>query len=177
MPDQDDKPPRPALRVASETSEYERKIERGRQEIDYPLRELAANIIRVVRGAGRAYDIGRQCVEVIEAYKRYHEFVERWPADHEITRALSLPDLFDSDLEDDEFDHARAIQRIVRGALQMTASEILAQRLQFAAGQEELYAGVFEIERRRERAQMEMAAREREARVLKRTQQKPRKRK
>jgi hypothetical protein len=44
--------------------------ERARHWVADPLKELAANLMRVARGAGKPYDIGSNCVEVLKGFER-----------------------------------------------------------------------------------------------------------
>ncbi len=62
----------------------------AKEAVGWPLRELAANIIRVVRGAGKSYEIAGQCVSVIEAFQQYRDKVGQWPSSWEIDQALSI---------------------------------------------------------------------------------------
>ena len=75
----DDDELKPHLRLTVENSQKDIDQDRANMELRRPLRELAANILRVVRGAGNSYEIAGQCVAVIEAFHRYREKVGHWP--------------------------------------------------------------------------------------------------
>lgn len=134
------------MRIVSENSDAEIAAARARDEIVWPLRELAANLMRVIRGAGKPYDIGKQAAAVVSAFVDYREVVGAYPTSYEITHALRL----DTDKNDDapvqEDRWGWAEEDIVRGCLQMAASDLLGQATQRSAGRHEMMKGLMEIE-------------------------------
>src|SRR5262245_54650182 len=85
----------PDLRIAAEMSETEIKRERAAAILRASLRELTANLMRIVRGAGKPYDVGEQLVAALSAFKDYREAVGEWPSQYEISEALSIPNALD----------------------------------------------------------------------------------
>lgn len=134
------------------TSEAE--IERKRRDDDlhrvcdqlhWRLRDLAANMMRVARGAGKPYEIGKQCVSVIDAMQSYRNLAGFYPSSGELSEMLNLRQFErDHGLRGSESAWYMAEQKMVRGALQMAASTLLGQNTQHAAGSTELFEG-FEV--------------------------------
>lgn len=159
MPNDDEK--KPHLRLAVENDRKEIDRERAKRDIEWPLRDLAANIIRVVRGAGKSYDIANQCALVIKAFHQYREQVGCWPSSWEIDQALSIREETENPTYDDAWEREHARDSIIRGALQVTASRLVGQNTQEQRGRSEMMDGVRELEHIREEARKRMAEAER----------------
>jgi hypothetical protein len=114
-------------------------------ELNNALIDLAANLIRVVRGAGKSYQVGRDMAAGVRAYERYHQAYGHWPPSWEVSGILRL--------ERAEYDDDRATYTICRGALQIVASALLGQRPQRAAGETEVAEGIRYWEAARARTQ------------------------
>lgn len=139
-------------------NEFPRRL--ALQDVEDALRELAANIVRVVRGAGMAPRIGSQAHSLIEAMVAYQKVVGHWPVSEEISAALDVSDPDESldRMDDDALEYASARQAIVRGALQIAASKLVGQRTQEAAGESELFDGIKRLEKVREERRQKWAA-------------------
>jgi hypothetical protein len=135
------------MRLVSENSDDDIRREHARQDIVWPLKELAANLIRVVRGAGKPYEIASQADRVLDAFEAYREVVGHYPPSDEIQNAVSIR-FHDHDRESSEIDWA--ISQIVQGSLQIAASRIVGQSTQEAAGERETLEGVNALERARQ---------------------------
>lgn len=166
---------KPHLRLAVENNQRDIDREWAKQEIEWPLRDLAANVIRVVRGAGKSHEIPRQCVAVIEAFQRYREKVGHWPASWEIDQALSIRQKDENASYDDAWEREYARETIVRGALQVAASRLVGQNTQEQRGGSELMDGVNSIERIREEARKRLAEAERARRQASKPKPRPEK--
>jgi hypothetical protein len=77
-------------KIVASTTDEERAEHRARQDLDYPLRELAANLLRVVRGAGKPYALSRQMSDVLDGFATYREAVGHWPPSEAITQILEI---------------------------------------------------------------------------------------
>lgn len=167
----------PHLRLAVENDQ--RSIDRGwaRNDVGRELRELAANIIRVVRGAGKPDEISGQCVAVLKAVQTYRDAAGHWPASHEISEALSISRDYFTDVYNDAWEREDARDTIVRGALQVVASRLVGQNTQEQRGRSEMTDGLLRLERiRAERAQREAEIeRARRASLRPKSKSKPRK--
>jgi hypothetical protein len=130
------------------------------QIVSVRLRELAGNILRVVRGAGRSYEIGRQAQDLIEALHAYRDAVGQFPASEAIDAALHIetPDEQLNQMDDEQEMVVTARQAIIRGALQIAASRLLGQRTQEAVGYSEMLNGARDMEKLREERRQRSAA-------------------
>ncbi len=89
--DDDDKGP--PLKLVNENSKAEVDREWARARIRWPMKELAANLIRVTRGAGRVYDLPRQMVDVLEAMEAYRDVAGCYPSDYGLQQLCRFPAL------------------------------------------------------------------------------------
>ncbi|MBB6465585.1 hypothetical protein HNQ96_001443 [Aminobacter lissarensis] len=152
---------KPHLRLAVENDQREIDHEQAKRDIEWPLRDLAANIIRVVRGAGKSYEIASQCVLVLKVFQQYRDRVGCWPSSWEIDEALSIRRESENPTYDDAWEREHARDTIIRGALQVTASRLVGQNTQEQRGRSEMMDGVRELEHIREEARKRMAEAER----------------
>lgn len=137
------------MRLVSINSEEDFAKQRALDDIRWPMKELAANMVRVVRGAGRAYDLPRQMVEVIRRVEDYHAAVGCYPSDLEISEMVSLRHI--EKTGKDEL--SAGINKTVQGALQYAASAVVSQATQQSNGENELFEGLRWIEQGRKRLQ------------------------
>jgi uncharacterized membrane protein YccC len=137
------------LRVVSERSERELQQEYASSTFERAVRELAANIMRVSRGAGRPVEIAPQALAVSKAAQAFWDAHQRWPAD-ELHRFLDVSAPYRADRSEHADAWQSAEDEIVDGALQIAASTLLGQLTQRAAGDKQMIRGVQEIERLRE---------------------------
>ncbi|THK35643.1 hypothetical protein EHS39_23740 [Ensifer sp. MPMI2T] len=77
---------RSKLTVVAENTRQQVDANIMQEQADHALRELAANIIRVVRGAGRPDDIIDQCNEVLKAAIEYHDKTQRFVRYYSVAR-------------------------------------------------------------------------------------------
>jgi hypothetical protein len=153
------------MRLVSENSDAELARRRALERVEAALHELGANMLRVVRGAGKPYELGAQAAEFSLAMQAHFDIAEMYPSSGELAEMLSI--------EEDHAghrmnDHDRQMYldeaTIIRGALQIAASRLLGQRTQEAAGNSDLWKGVLRqvdsrIAVRAERAAAEKLAR------------------
>ncbi|KRA80308.1 hypothetical protein [Altererythrobacter sp. Root672] len=135
------------MRLVSDNPNLERdkEVEWVKDGLRWHLRELAANLMRITRGAGKPHEVGSQVVEVLQVLNDYREVVGAYPTAWEIQNALALDD---STLRWGRWDYA--MHGMVKGGLQMAASELLGQRTQISRGERELLDGLDVIERIRD---------------------------
>ena len=138
------------MKIVSEMSDSELAEARALKLIRGPLRKLACNIIRVVRGAGKAWEIAAQAVAVLESFEEYRSIVGHYPSDYEIREALLVREEPPSGPRDREIRWSYAIEDIIAGSLQMAASRLAGQPTQERAGESEMFKGFYEIEKIRE---------------------------
>jgi hypothetical protein len=149
------------MRIVSSQTEAQIKAERAKADFEYALRETTANLLRVIRGAGRPFEVAQQIKKCAEAIQAHELAIGLSIGEESVTNALGIPDEVDwRRFGNDERERHYAQETMVRGALQMTASKLLGQRTQEAAGESELYQGLREIERLRDEARRQMRAAE-----------------
>lgn len=146
------------MKLVSENSEAElakRQADDAKreaeEEVGFAIRELAANLMRMTRGAGKPHESGTQANNLVKAYLAYKETVGHWPPSDLLTIALRLY-RYDATLghSDAELDNQFSMEQIVHGSLQLAASTLLDQPLQISAGKDQLHNGIRSLERARE---------------------------
>jgi hypothetical protein len=145
--------------------ERERKERREwvSSEFSSVLRELAANMLRVVRGAGKGSKLLTQMNAVIECAIRYRNLHDCWPSNDLIAGALRLEDEMEEILECGragmvgqnaidrwEKEMMMAEHTMYRGVLQIVASGLIGQSTQKCAGESEFHEGLRRLEKIRE---------------------------
>lgn len=105
-----------------------------RQEALGRLQEFAANILRVMRGAGKPYDVVTDAMQLGIAMIEAVRDGGRPISDAEIIEALFVCKY--------EGSPSFPPNDVVRGALQVAASRLVGQRTQEAAGRTEIHNGL-----------------------------------
>jgi hypothetical protein len=143
-----------------------KKRTRATERMEWALSCLAANVLRIVRGAGRPQDIHLQLIHALDGVAAYHEATGHMPPATDIARCLRLrtnADLTSGLLADGQIttadvarwesdgtvDQALAIETTIRGALQIAASRMVDQAMTERTGNAELLRGVEALERAR----------------------------
>ncbi|KIC45345.1 hypothetical protein RA28_12900 [Ruegeria sp. ANG-S4] len=72
-------------------TKIEVELQRSEMEVDYRLRVIAANLIRLARGGGKAYELEAQINQAQLAFERYRELATHGVPPHVIDRALASP--------------------------------------------------------------------------------------
>lgn len=142
-----DESDRPKLEVVAKNTRQQIDAMQMQGRVDYALRELAANIIRVVRGAGRPDDIIGQCNEVLKEAVEYHEKVGRYVSLDSVAAALRLERERISDYDSFVGQRQLAMRQMINGSLQVTASRLLGQPTQQRRGESEMFEAYRELER------------------------------
>jgi hypothetical protein len=129
-----------------------------KQEFSQAIREVAANILRIIRGAGKPYDLLPQMKTAIDTAITFQELHNQWPTDV-IASDLQLEDEMETILarerneqdnraridrwwEDGTFDQMMAQHTISKGVLRIIASELIGQDLQKSHGENEFHQGI-----------------------------------
>jgi hypothetical protein len=119
----------------------------AKQIIEWPLRDLASNVMRVSRGAGKPYEIFDNCCQVVVSFREYFDLQGTAPPSWDISEILRFRNLqlrrYGS-LPDDLVDF---FERAASGALRMSAGRLAADKLQASHGENELFESILEIER------------------------------
>ncbi len=147
------------MKIISSQSDEDIRRNETAADMAHAVRILAGNLLRVVRGAGKAYELLPQCLACLEAARAYYDAHSDWPSTHLYSEWLNW-DSAESEVSLDKRS-AYAIHReiaeshIARGVLQIIASRLLDERLQEAAGDRELTDGLALLERTRREQQAE----------------------
>jgi hypothetical protein len=133
-----------------------------------PISEAAANMLRVIRGAGRPGALIKQFHDVVVAAIDFREIAGHGPPAGTVATILRVDDEADEIFakhasgqirqesidrwdEDGTFDKMYAEGAIQRGALQIVASKLLDQVMQVRAGESEMHEGIRRLTAARER--------------------------
>ena len=130
-----------SLRVVSTRTAKQIEMHRAANGIKAPLRALAANLLRVLRGSGQVERIASDCVAVLEAYEEHRRVLGTDPSGDEVAAALHLEDVPVDRADASATRRFRAEKAILSGALQIAASSLLAQPVQRRVGETEMLAG------------------------------------
>ncbi len=126
---------------------------------DCCLHVTAANMLRVIRGAGKPYELIQQFNEVVKAAIKFKDAFGHWPPSQVLGEMLAMHDEvhamdekqvagrftkedMDRWYEDGTMDRKYAIEAIKAGVLQTIASQFVGQTLQERAGESELSDGI-----------------------------------
>jgi hypothetical protein len=121
----------------------EMQIDDAKNDVSWAVREMTSNLLRVLRGAGRPYDIGRLANETVRAFVSHQKIVGVWPNSDELAKMLAVG-LEDRMLNRDDSSRrlADADLTIIRGVLQVCASRLIGQTTQVCAGASEMGKGL-----------------------------------
>jgi hypothetical protein len=149
-----------------EDRDRERDREWAKHEFSRAIRETGANMLRIIRGAGKSYEMLAQMKKAIDSAIKFQELHDYWPFDV-ITSDLLVEDEMETFLargregttdqatidrwwKDGTFDRMMAEHMIYRGALQAIASELIGQNTQQRSGEREFHEGIRSLEKIRE---------------------------
>lgn len=135
------------MHIVSENTPDELRRNFAQGDVDAALRQLAANLMRVARGAGRPWELGPQAQLVVETMLAYREAVGCFPASEAIAAAISLRNsqALIERVGEIARDELEAQQDIIHGALQIGASRLLGQMPQETMGRAEMMRGIRDL--------------------------------
>jgi electron transfer flavoprotein alpha subunit len=136
----------------------------AQQIVDRALIELAANVLRVVRGAGRPEDIVGQCADVLNAAISFDEKAGRWVSPYAIASAIHLEREQIDDYESFRGLRQLATRRMIRGSLQVAASKTSTSTYRLTRARGRWTTAFAELERMYEELRKERAVKARAAR-------------
>lgn len=129
------------------------------QELRDCLQVAAANMLRIIRGAGKPYELIIQFNEVVKSAIKFKDAFGHWPPSNVLGEMLAMHDevhamdekqaagrLTKTDMdrwyEDGTMDQKYAERSIKAGVLQIIASQFVGQTLQERAGESEMSDGI-----------------------------------
>ena len=135
------------VKLVVENDPAEVKRRREFHNVRFFLVKLAANMLRVSRGAGRPSDIVEQCLALLESFEDYRKEVGQYPLPQDIADALNFRNSRVSHGYPDYVSgRTTAIQEIIAGSLQYVASEYLNQHPQIATAKNQLQDGIRQLD-------------------------------
>lgn len=149
----------PPIRVVSSQSEQEVKRREALAALKWPLREVAANLMRIAKGGGRPEALLQQFEDCSKALRGYAEEHGLLPDARQVQQILDCDIALDEfrpwvrqqqsdvaglhrDADTGEDDRGEAMGLIRRGALQCVASMLLDQLSQQRMGEKDIGAGI-----------------------------------
>ena len=157
----------PPIRLVSEQSESDIAKKRAEEEIGIELRALAANMLRVIRGAGKAYDLARDMSTCLKAFQGYYDAHNVRPDSSRLQKALNFdPDeysRFNPGMDEagmEQWHIQTAENEVCRAALQVIASKLIGQRTQDHQGHNDLYSAIRSLDEAREKRRARYVARQ-----------------
>lgn len=152
---------------AQAQEDHARRCEWATGDLSWAVRECAANMLRVIRGAGKPHELLLQMKKVIDSAVKFQELHGYWPDDviagklrldderHECLERCRAGDLSQAAVDrwrtDGTLDEMSAEYITFCGALQIIASRMIGQKTQESAGDSEFHHGLRELEEIRER--------------------------
>ena len=132
------------MHLASERSEQEIATAHALIAVDDALRQLAANIMRVTAGGGRAYDLALEASEFVAACVAFRETASVYPSSFQLEEMLGpKPDLDATErMSEEHHREARAMEAIETGALRAVAARLVGPRVQKVRGSHLIYDGI-----------------------------------
>jgi hypothetical protein len=143
------------MKVVSENSEAELAQREAMGQVRWALRDLAANLMRIIRGAGKPWEIGQQAQALINSIIAYREAAGYSPSSDENYKspiARRWPGRVDRFDKHGSRNRMWAEDIVIRGCLQIAASRLLYQNTQRRAGEHEMYDGLRDLEEARKEA-------------------------
>jgi hypothetical protein len=147
----------PPFRVVSENSETELRTQRLLAEAEFVYAEFAANFLRVLRGAGKPWDVLDHMAKLLKAVSALDGFevsIDQIISPHRaFDRIRQLGGASDRERwsQDGTYEWHDAENKIIDGALQIIASRIAGQLTHETKGEHELHQGLRWLEEVRDR--------------------------
>jgi hypothetical protein len=154
---------------------------RAEQEFEFALREAAANMLRIIRGAGKSYALLKQLSDVVAAAVKVRDVTGQLPIDiletvlrrerktEAIWEKRRTGEIDETSIErwqdDGTFDKIEAEDSIQAGVLQIIASQFVGQKTQECAGESEMRNGINEAFEARQKAKQYWDAQRRSSTV------------
>ena len=147
----------PAMKLVNNQSEAEIAQNSVETNLRHALRKMVANLMRVMRGTGKPDHLGNDIVRCAGAFDEYHSAFGGHPSRDFYSDALDLqkvredyrpwvkeidPKTAASSAADGTTDMMKAEQEIIRGVMQIIASQMLDQMTQVNQGSQEMHRGI-----------------------------------
>ncbi|MES2844863.1 MAG: hypothetical protein V4747_07545 [Pseudomonadota bacterium] len=137
------------MRIVSDQSDKDVTARRAEAQAFDALRTLAANLMRVARGAGKPYELEMHAAEFLDAAEAYRAMVGHGLATHDVQNALRVRKAVSTRNDPVMFEAETAIEEAVSGSLQIAASRLVFDGLREKQGESEAISGMDTWSRRR----------------------------
>ncbi len=133
------------MRLVSNLSEQQIATAYALDAVEDGLRHLAANIMRVTAGGGRAYELAQQATQFVAACVAFREAAKVYPSSFQLEAMLVKPkpdpNIMERSSEEDRGED-RAIEVIETGTLRAVAARLVGPRVQEIRGSHLIYEGI-----------------------------------
>jgi hypothetical protein len=131
------------LETVSNQTEKEIKINHVRDEAIRALQELTGNLLRIVRGAGKPYELDHLAFQYLISHKAFWETSGQWLSDGDMKLALDVYRRPEGGASPDpsvwvSFESECSVEDAVQASLQLAASRILGDKLRERRGESDL---------------------------------------
>lgn len=135
------------MRVVSEQSSESIQRHRAEREVAGAIRELAANLLRVIRGAGKPHEIEMQVQAALEAFIHYRDLVGTPAPPDIVCRGIDgwTDTATDAPLAEEALHEQELLNSILQGALQVVASRLLGQLTHETRGRRQMHSAIHEL--------------------------------
>lgn len=137
------------MRIVSDQSDKDVAAHRAEAQAYHALRTLAANLMRITRGAGKPYDLERHAAAFLDAAEAYRAIVGHSLAADNVQNALRVRKEVSTENDPVMFEAETAIEEAVSGCLQIAASRLVFDGLREKQGEREAISGMDTWSRRR----------------------------
>lgn len=129
------------MRIVSDQSDKDVAARRAEAQAFHALRTLAANLMRVARGAGKPYELEMHAAAFLDAADAYRALVGHGLSTFDVQNALRVR-VDVSDNHPVAAEAERAIEETVAGCLQIAASRSVFDGLSERQGESQVIAGM-----------------------------------
>jgi len=158
------------MKLVSDNPEPRVAPEQALNRVREPFRALTANLIRIVRGAGSPFDFFEDLVRFRMACESYEKAIGHGLTGQDLRVCLEIDNDPKPSWSDERYERECATERIIEGALRITAARLLDQQLQIAAGERDFFSALRDYARA---VEDERKARMAEIPTFERTRSKP----
>jgi hypothetical protein len=159
----DNKAVQPQREQAEQEAKVKAKVEQAKDDLARSMNWLAANILRLIAGGGKSYELVDQFAAMIKAYdamvrlREVYDYAAITPAVEALGRTDSWERLqseggehFQRSLDDGTVSVARSEDAIIQAALRIVAAEFLGQATQRSTAESAFYEAIERFNEARE---------------------------
>lgn len=132
------------MRIVVENAPADVARNRAIGELDWALRDLTANLLRIMRGQGVPTEIEEQAQALVSALSHYRHAVGVAPTAEDLAHGLDADQArtVPEQASTERIAEVRAEEAIIRGAIDIAAARLLIEAQHEAAGHAQMRAGL-----------------------------------